>query len=698
LAPQKEGRPKERRELNAIASQLAADAEEELLRAQSVKAEWSALDSQDHDLEKAIQEVGEVIDAISPPHSLTDKASLLPVADLVASSKARIDRARLRLLKRIPRPTGPALEQEQRVVNLSFLGTQGVVRPDETLQANRRYNLRVQVGSRLAETIVQNPRQIPEDQLRQFMKPEGLPLRVVVSSRDFELIDQELMMSLPPAGPSQMIQFRLRTPVQPGNAQLRVVIYFKGNALQSLLVTAGISIVVLKRHAVGNKAEVEYCLCGTMNRVEMYPERTLNILTNESADGTHTFSVSGTDINEHFTFTEGQMNNALKSARLTLLKACFKLDSSERPTDYLYNDSTNAGARDKFVADLKELAAAGSDLYVGFVTQRNPAFRKRLRTALKKSASIQITAVKSAKYVFPWALVYDKTLELNGRTQVCDLFLRQLKNVEKIFPDKSNLDQIWASMDSQYCLTVGCPHDDDPEVICPSGFWGFRHLIEQPPSITDTDEKGVPARDTELLLEIKDKPVMVMGISLNLQYPDAHHKQIKSLERYNVALKRDKKTIFDEMSNTPPPNVVYFYCHGGKDERKKAFLGVGDRQRITPNDLVTYEIDWTESHPLVFINGCHTAELTPDDLLTFVNTFIWCQASGVIGTEISIPESLAREFALEFFRALGDREASSVGKAIRRVRLLLLSKYNPLGLAYTPYCHGSLQFNFPAHP
>src|ERR1044071_4276431 len=506
------------------------------------------------------------------------------------------------------------------------------------------------------------------------------------------------MMSLPPAGPSQMIQFRLRTPVQPGTVQLRVVIYFKGNALQSLLVTAGISIVVLKRHAVGNKAEVEYCLCGTMNRVEMYPERTLNILTNESADGTHTFSVSGTDINQHFTFTEGQMNNALKSARLTLLKACFKLDRSERPTDYLYNDSTNAGSRDKFVADLRELAAAGSDLYVGFVTQKKPAFRKQLRTALKRSASIQITAVQSAKYVFPWALVYDKKLELNGKTQVCDLFLRQLKDVEKIFPDQSNLDRIWASMDAQFCLTVGCPHENDPEVICPSGFWGFRHLIEQPPSITDTDEKGVPARDTELLLEIKHKPMMVMGISLNLQYPDAHHKQIKSLERYNVALKRDKKTIFEEISNTPPPNVVYFYCHGGKDERKKAFLGVGDRQRITPNDLVTYEIDWTESHPLVFINGCHTAELTPDDLLTFVNTFIWCQASGVIGTEISIPESLAREFALEFFRALGDRDASSVGEAIRRVRLLLLSKYNPLGLAYTPYCHGSLQFNFPAHP
>jgi hypothetical protein len=73
--------------------------------------------------------------------------------------------------------------------------------------------------------------------------------------------------------------------------------------------------------------------------------------------------------------------------------------------------------------------------------------------------------------------------------------------------------------------------------------------------------------------------------------------------------------------------------------------------------------------------------------------FTWCQASGVIGTEVSIPESLAREFALGIFKQLTERGVS-VGDAIRAQRLFLLGKYNPLGLVYTPYCYADLHLDF----
>jgi hypothetical protein len=684
----KDDAPDTRQEQNLIAMDLVRAVEDELLRAQSVRADWSTLNSSDQNLEGVIEEVASALDTfLSDP--LLKAASIDQVKQVITSSRAKIGQSRLRLLKEAYRLNVPEQSRKQRVVNLAFLGKRGVIRPSEALEPNKRYDLRVQIGTLLAESIVQNPAKIPDVQLAQFMRPEGIPLRIVLSSRDFVLIDEELELTLPPIGPSQTVQFRMRTPVNTGVAQLRIVIYFRRNALQSLLVTAEISKRVIEQNALGNKAQVEYCLCGTLDHVEMYPERTLNILTNESSDHTHTFSVFGTDLRENFTFTEGEMTVALKDARLTLLKICSKLNAEGKPVSYLYDENNNSGTPDQFIANIQELASVGSDLYVNFITQKKRSFRDQLRLAIAKASSIQIAAVKSAKYVFPWALVYDKNFERSSKNRVCDLFLQGIKAAE-LLSEQSQMNRLSAMMETQHCLSVGCPYDKNPEIICPSGFWGYRHLIEQPPSIASEGDKDIPIRDTELLIKIKGNPTMVMGVSLNLDHPDAHREQLENLKQYRIAFKQSKKTIFEEMSKIQQPNIVYFYCHGGKDERKKPFLGVGDQQRIVANDLVNSEIKWTDSHPLIFINGCRTVELSPDDLLSFINLFMWCEASGVIGTEISLPESLAREFALRFFRML---ESDSVGNAIRQTRLHLLAKYNLLGLAYTPYCHGALQFN-----
>lgn len=181
-----------------------------------------------------------------------------------------------------------------------------------------------------------------------------------------------------------------------------------------------------------------------------------------------------------------------------------------------------------------------------------------------------------------------------------------------------------------------------------------------------------------------------MAISLELEFSDEHYKQLSVVRPYQIALAPDKGRVVKALLAQPVPNLVYFYCHGGKDNGK-AFLGIGNKQQLLTGDLVGCGLNWPESHPLVFISGCRTVELSPDDLLTFVTTFTFCQAAGVIGAEITIPESLAREFAAQFFEAMLQPNAS-VGEAIRRERLSLLSKYNLLGLAYTAFCHSSLHF------
>jgi len=100
-------------------------------------------------------------------------------------------------------------------------------------------------------------------------------------------------------------------------------------------------------------------------------------------------------------------------------------------------------------------------------------------------------------------------------------------------------------------------------------------------------------------------------------------------------------------------------------------------------------IDWAGLHPLVFINGCHTADVTPDDLLHFTRMFAWCRAAGLIGTEISVPEELARHFARGFLA--GFAGGRGVGEVMREQRLELLELGNLLGLAYTPYCSADLR-------
>jgi hypothetical protein len=82
------------------------------------------------------------------------------------------------------------------------------------------------------------------------------------------------------------------------------------------------------------------------------------------------------------------------------------------------------------------------------------------------------------------------------------------------------------------------------------------------------------------------------------------------------------------------------------------------------------------------------ASVTPDDLLTFTAGLARANAAGVLGWEITIPETLGRQFGTDFVGGFLSREP--VGTLVRRLRLGLLAGSNPLGLAYTPYCLANL--------
>jgi hypothetical protein len=94
-------------------------------------------------------------------------------------------------------------------------------------------------------------------------------------------------------------------------------------------------------------------------------------------------------------------------------------------------------------------------------------------------------------YVFPWSLVYDHEFRESPSNILCDV-------VGRVIEQGGNVGELQRTE----CFVDECPSRSDARVVCPAGFWGFRHRIEQPlltPPIVDEDSDaatgGTPRHD-----------------------------------------------------------------------------------------------------------------------------------------------------------------------------------------------------------
>jgi hypothetical protein len=569
-----------------------------------------------------------------------------------------------------------------RVVNVSVRDGDRRLRNNESLMPGAPYRLAIQIGRRADWTLIKGPVAFPDQALRRFYREEGIELRVAIFAGKFEVKESEKKLLLPPPpAESHEIVFEVHTPRTKGRHGLRICIYYKQNLLQSILLHASVAdeAVQVKKVIDGIRAEVEYTLSGSLRDIERFQPRSVNLLLNRSEQGTHTLVVKGTSIREQFDFTEGEMRSAASAAREALVEIC--AEPSSRPPRYRF-DNQNQGTLAQLEDDLRRLAEVGYTLFTNIVTAKDLSFQRRLLAELGVSgATIQVSTVKSATHVFPWALVYDHPIVRGGAT-LCPDFKTDLE-----------AGTTAGFLSGQRCLSTGCAHKGDTSIFCPSGFWGFKHLIEQPISLGD--KKG-GAKDQDLVLDINvnrpDRRVpLMMAISRDLQQVEAHHVDLQTCPEFDLSLKDNKLEIGLGLKGLAQ-GLVYFYCHGGRD-KSETWLGVGRSEKIYASELNAWGIDWSHRSPLVFINGCHTVDITPDDLLNFCRTLGYVRAAGIIGTEISVHETLARDFATGFLRRVSSGNIAA-GAAMREQRLALLERCNPLGLAYTPYCSADLSVKF----
>src|SRR5438067_10356804 len=242
-----------------------------------------------------------------------------------------------------------------------------------------------------------------------------------------------------------------------------------------------------------------------------------------------------------------------------------------------------------------------------------------------------------------------------------------------------------------------CPHDDaawhQANVICPYGFWGLRHIIEEPPSMNAplAESGNTVLRGSTLTVSVATTgdPTLQTGIAAHLN----RVRGMAGVQFHPDAQASDWDSVAEMLR---APEIAYFLCHGDYDASSRTtYLNVGAGNRISPDDFLSWAQlqppdgpdlqAWKRRHPFIFINGCHTSALKPGDIVSFVGCFSDMQASGILGTEVSVVLPVAAEVAEFVFGSLVNSDAPAVGEVLRAVRWNLANKGNLLGLAYTLY-------------
>src|SRR6185295_18549046 len=120
--------------------------------------------------------------------------------------------------------------------------------------------------------------------------------------------------------------------------------------------------------------------------------------------------------------------------------------------------------------------------------------------------------------------------------------------------------------------------------------------------------------------------------------------------------------------------IAYFYCHAisknlSEGGANASTLQFGKDQSVTLEDFVLSapsDIRLAGS-PLVFINACESAELSPLFYNGFMPYFVDKGARGMIGTECPVPALFASEWAGKFFdEFLGGKPLGQIFLDLRR--------------------------------
>ncbi|MEO8312261.1 MAG: CHAT domain-containing protein, partial [Caldimonas sp.] len=230
-------------------------------------------------------------------------------------------------------------------------------------------------------------------------------------------------------------------------------------------------------------------------------------------------------------------------------------------------------------------------------------------------------------------------------------------------------------------------------------FIGMRHVVEEIPlqttmSVTDSTIAS-------------DRPKLAVSVNVNsgidaqlggtyVADTNAYWAKAQAArKRIGVTSRTTSADVMRALADEDTADqILYFYCHaesaglgdpGGPDASalvlSDAHLTLADLNLDAPTTTML------RGKPLVFINACESAEMSPAFYDGFVPYFMAKGARGVIGTQCKTPALFAAEWAKRFFERFLD--GAAIGEVFLCLRREFLEKHgNPLGLLYAVHCDG----------
>jgi hypothetical protein len=603
----------------------------------------------------------------------------------------------------LPEPEQEALIAEvlhrlpTRVVNTGFaLGSQAdrPLNPHMPLEVGQPYAFWLEVGPPMLHSIEETPVGLPEQlpaearlQVALFAFKDEIQITPGADVGELELErDGTARVVSQPAQPpgippgSDLLKRRLFFPVsapeRAGASRLRCNIYYEQILVQSRLINARVARRprLIRSRAV--RSVVDYTLSHTLQPEPLthLEPHGLSLMLNSDGDGTHVliFGESG-GFKNAATLSPTELKQPIELARQALRKASWGDEDRWAGQSYRYLDRPYDP--DGLQDDLIRLAIRGYGLYNAIIDKLaggRPQSDK-LADGMRKPDLVQIALKQSPSHVLPAALFYDYPLDTQADHKLCDAFVGALQGEE--------------GLEMTDCFKGACPHHGQLDTVCPSGFWGYRHRLGLPASVA-------PGTDVPSRIVVQGDLQMVVGVSSSMALLCDHLPELQRMippRGWHYSDQRER--ILEELGETKS-HLIYFYCHGGI-KKNIPYLEVGDETYIDGSNLRAYRVYWDSPRPLVFINGCRTAALDPEQAFSLVQDFMSAGGAGVIGTEITIFEPLARDFAEECLRRFL-AGGVSIGEAVRGARLKLLKEGNPLGLVYIPFVLPSLLLEQPA--
>jgi CHAT domain len=229
-----------------------------------------------------------------------------------------------------------------------------------------------------------------------------------------------------------------------------------------------------------------------------------------------------------------------------------------------------------------------------------------------------------------------------------------------------------------------------------NNFLGMRHIVEQLPlqaSLGTRDNEIASEPNLAVSVNVNTSIDASMGITLVAEHQKYWTDTATTRTGLKLVSRLTKSEVMRALANgRTGDQVVYFYCHataGGQDNRSPdaAAIIMGKNDPATLADLhidapTTVQL---AGNPLVFINACESADLSPLFYDGFVPYFMAKGARGVIGTECKIPVLFAIQWADAFFEQFLD--GAAVGETVLKLRRDFVREHNnPLGLIYAVHC------------